>query len=89
MNRIDGGIIAAYYAQALQSVPPKLSPPAANEYVVRLLETLEVQYREDGETYAGQLCDVLRAVEASGQEGLVIEKAVEKILVLVQQGTPV
>ncbi|KAH8814730.1 armadillo-type protein [Flagelloscypha sp. PMI_526] len=86
LDKIDNDMLAAYYGQALQSIPNSMSLNAQNEFMIRLLEILDIQFREDGAGFAEQLAGAFRAVEAAGAELLILEETVEMVLVRIREG---
>jgi len=88
LHRVDAGIVGSYFSQSIQSIPSTLSIKEKNEHAIRLLDTLEIQSGEDGELYAGQLKDILAAVEQvpSPERQPILENVVEKVLLYVNNG---
>ncbi|KAF7979870.1 hypothetical protein HWV62_40641 [Athelia sp. TMB] len=81
LYRVDPGIVSAYFAQAIQGIPSILTLKEKNEYIIRLLEVIERQSENDGESYAQQLKELFAAVyqEAVPERQPVLEVAVEKM----------
>lgn len=88
LNKIDANIIESYYTQSLETIPLTLSIKAKDEYATRLLEVVQVQSGEDGESYARQAKTLIGLVENSSSSQTlrgkhpisVLEGAVEMIL---------
>lgn len=64
--RVDSSIVESYYARALQGELPLTSGLGSDESLSRLLEVVEIICGEDGESYAHQLKNVLKAMEGDG-----------------------
>ncbi|KAJ8474319.1 hypothetical protein ONZ51_g7305 [Trametes cubensis] len=64
--RVDSSIVESYYARALQGELPLTSELGSDESLSRLLEVVEIICGEDGESYAHQLKNVLKAMEGDG-----------------------
>lgn len=88
LYRVDPGIVSAYFAQAIQGIPSILTLKEKNEYIIRLLEVIERQSENDGESYAQQLKELFAAVyqEAVPERQPVLEVAVEKVLIHIKEG---
>ena len=64
--RVDSSIVESYYARALQGELPLTPELGSDESLSRLLEVVEIICGEDGESYAHQLKNVLKAMEGDG-----------------------
>jgi len=85
LHRIDANIVESFYSQSSQSFSSVLSLKDKNELIGRMLDVLEIQCSEDGELYARRVVDLLRAADTSTEKsGPVLEKAVEMILLYIQ-----
>ncbi|KAF9467306.1 armadillo-type protein [Collybia nuda] len=86
LNRVDLNIVGSFYSQTIQSLPTELSTKDKNEYAIRLLEVLEVQSGEDGETYARQAKALLECLEVvPPMDYPILEVAVERILLYIRE----
>jgi AP-4 complex subunit epsilon-1 len=86
LNRIDRGILSAYYTQALQSIPKGLTIMGQNAFVVRLLEIPGIQHKLDGEEYARGVKEIFAQLETRLGEGRgpILEDAVEVVLIYIR-----
>ncbi|KAI0636737.1 ARM repeat-containing protein [Trametes polyzona] len=86
--RVDQGIVESYYARALQGQLPVASDHDSDELVPRLLEIIDIMTEEDGESYAHQLKNVLKAGEGDGplSRRPVLQDAMEELLVRMHTG---
>ncbi|KAF5385880.1 hypothetical protein D9615_002371 [Tricholomella constricta] len=80
LNRVDLGIVVAYYSQAIEHIPSGLSINDVNAYALRLIEIVEIQSGEDGELYAHELKELLVRLEKASPDRLVLETVVEMVL---------
>ena len=78
----------SYFFQSLQGIPAALAVKDKNEYVIRLLEVVDIQCGEDGEFYARQLKDIFVAIDqvAAPERQPVLENVVEKVLLYIKNG---
>ena len=78
----------SYYARALQGDLPSSSISGTEDHLPRLFEVLDIICGDDGETYALQLKNVLRAAEGDGplNKRPVLQEAVEEILTRIHAG---
>lgn len=88
LHRVDPSIVSAYFAQAIQAIPSTLTVKERNERITRLLEVIEIQSVEDGESYARQLKELFLAVDddAIPERQPVLEVVVEKVLLYINKG---
>ncbi|KAI0362383.1 ARM repeat-containing protein [Trametes cingulata] len=86
--RVDQAIVESYYARALQGELSPISSDGSEELLPRLLEILDIVSGDDGEAYAHQLKNVLKAVEGESplNKRPVLQEAVEEILVRTHSG---
>ncbi|KAI0723998.1 ARM repeat-containing protein [Cerioporus squamosus] len=80
--RVDQNIVEAYYARALQGELPSSSVNGTQDNLPRLLEILDIICGDDGEAYAHQLKNALKAAEGEGHldRRVVLQEAVEEML---------
>ncbi|KAH9857122.1 ARM repeat-containing protein [Lenzites betulinus] len=85
--RVDQTIVESYYARALQGQLPN-TDEGSEELLPRLLEVVEVAAGDDGESYAQQFKNVLRAIEGDGpmNQRPVLQEAVEELLGRIHTG---
>lgn len=78
----------SYFARALQGDLPLSSIHGTEDNLPRLLEILDIICGEDGEIYALQLKNVLRAAEGEGPPNKrpVLQEAVEEMLTRIHSG---
>ncbi|KAH9901574.1 ARM repeat-containing protein [Cubamyces lactineus] len=86
--RVDSSIVESYYARALQGELPLTSELGFDESLSRLLEIVDIICGEDGESYAHQLKNVLKAMEGEGplNKRPVLQDAVEEALSRMHSG---
>ncbi|KAI0372895.1 ARM repeat-containing protein [Pilatotrama ljubarskyi] len=86
--RVDQAIVESYYARALQGELPTISEHGSEELLPRLLEILDITSGNDGESYAHQLKDVLKAIEGEGplDKRPVLQEAVQEMLLRIHSG---
>ncbi|KII92127.1 hypothetical protein PLICRDRAFT_122418 [Plicaturopsis crispa FD-325 SS-3] len=80
---VDKNIVEAYFSQALQHLPPRLSMKDRSETAARLLEISQTLSGEDGELYARHVREVVSATEREGDSSSmqhVLEPVVEAVL---------
>ncbi|KAL0581811.1 hypothetical protein V5O48_000179 [Marasmius crinis-equi] len=82
LNKVDDSVVASYYSQSLQQIPPDLSLAHKTEYVCRLLEILEIEAKGDGERYAREVQGIMNQVHTRTSEDkeVVLEGVVEEVL---------
>ena len=78
----------SYFTRALQGDLPSSSIHGTEDNLPRLLEILDIICGEDGETYALQLKNVLRAAEGESPPNKrpVLQEAVEEMLTRIHSG---
>ncbi|KIJ67872.1 hypothetical protein HYDPIDRAFT_185857 [Hydnomerulius pinastri MD-312] len=85
---VDPDIIERYYSQSVQSISPALPLNTKSEYILRLLEVVEMLNAGDAEQYARHIKDLFSVFEGEDQgrtEDLpVLESSVERILGRIQ-----
>ncbi|KAF9237513.1 armadillo-type protein [Melanogaster broomeanus] len=84
LHSIDPTIVETYYLQSLQRLSPTLPLDSKSEYVIRLLEVVDMQHGDDVDQYAKHLKDLFAVVEGRKQgwtENLaVLESSVTQVL---------
>jgi AP-4 complex subunit epsilon-1 len=84
LHSVDPTIVETYYSQALHNLSPSHSLSGKNEYVLRLLEIIDMQEANDVDQYARRLRELFSVVEG-GEHGPtedlpVLDHSVERIL---------
>jgi hypothetical protein len=83
---IDANILDSYFSQASQSFATAASLKEKNEFIVHLLDILEIRYSEDGGFYANEVKELFGLAHSEDRNQTVLEKAVEKVIVYVRNG---
>ncbi|KAG1760911.1 armadillo-type protein [Suillus occidentalis] len=89
LQAVDSSLVETYSTQLLHNFPAGLTLSDKGEYVSRLLDVGELQYRNDGEQYASYLKDLFSVAEGDTQgrteDMSVLEVGVEMILTHIQE----
>ena len=85
---VDRSIVEGYYVRTLQGDLPASSTRGTEDKLPRLLEILDIMCGDDGEAYAHQLKNALKAAEGDGplNRRVVLQEAVEEMLSRVHGG---
>ena len=86
---VDQSIVEGYYARTLQGDLPASSAQGTAGNLPHLLEILDIICEHDGEIYAHQLKNALKAAEGDGpmNRRVVLQEAVEEMLSRIHAGT--
>lgn len=89
LQAVDSSLVETYSTQLLHNFPAGLTLSDKGEYVSRLLDVGELQYRNDGEQYASYLKDLFAVAEGDTQgrteDMSILEVGVEMILTHIQE----